>query len=83
MVSYELNYSHIYEVSVLLPHASSPPRSPTRISTDPPMIAIPTLINPIVISISCHLGAFNPAAVIGDMAPVPNIAASVVNAQFA
>jgi len=46
-------------------------------------MAIPTLMNPHVTRASCQGGAARPAAVMGDIAAVPRIAATVVMTQFA
>jgi hypothetical protein len=46
-------------------------------------IASPTVMKPTVTRLSSQARALRPAAKIGDIAPVPKMAASVVNAQFA
>jgi len=57
-------------------------RKPQRMGMDAVIIAIPTLTKPSVTTLSCHGCALRPAAVIGDIAAVPKIAASMVTAQL-
>ena len=59
------------------------PRRPHRKISVDMTITIPTLISPAVTKLSCHGRALKPGAVMGDNAPVPKIAASVVKSQFA
>lgn len=57
-------------------------RSPQSTVKEAAMMAMPTLMNPAVIRDSCQAGAVRPAAVTGESAAVPKIAASVVTNQL-
>ena len=63
-------------------HDAAARRRPQRTSTEQPMIVSPTDMKPNVTKLSCQGCALKPAAVIGDRAAVPKIAAKVVTSQF-
>jgi len=58
-------------------------RRPQSTMMEEATIASPTVMKPTVTRLSSQARALRPAAKIGDIAPVPKMAASVVNAQFA
>lgn len=70
------------DVAVLYGSGALPRRPHRKINVDA-TTTMPTLISPAVTRLSCHAWALNPGAVMGDKAPVPKIAASVVKSQFA
>src|SRR4029077_758179 len=63
-------------------HAAAVRRRPHNTSTDEPTIASPTDIKSAVTNASCHGRAWWPAPVMGESAPTPQAAASVVATQF-
>lgn len=64
-------------------HCAAARRKPQRMRMEAAIMAIPTLMKPNVTRLSCHGCALRPAAVIGDIAAVPRIAARRVTAQLA